>query len=141
MNTLQRIESRIERVPFSTCWLYTGPLTHDGYARVTVSLTKKKQISVYGHRALFEHYRGPIPAGLTLDHLCRVRCCVNPVHLEPVPLQVNIARGNYGWRGQQTHCKYGHLFDEENTRKWSGRRVCRKCEAKSQRAYQLRKKS
>jgi imidazolonepropionase-like amidohydrolase len=45
------------------------------------------------HRVIYERERGPIPGGLTLDHLCRNRRCVNPEHLEPVPVQVNVQRG------------------------------------------------
>lgn len=45
------------------------------------------------HRAVYEAVRGPIPADRELDHLCRVRECVNPGHLEPVTGAVNVRRG------------------------------------------------
>lgn len=64
------------------------------------------------HIFSYELHRGPVPEGLELDHLCRVRCCVNPSHLEPVTPQENCRRG---MRAMQSHCKRGHRFDENNT--------------------------
>jgi hypothetical protein len=88
-------------------------------------------------------YRGEIPEGLVLDHLCKTRCCVNPWHLEPVTLLENIRRGDHPYEktrnGKKTHCKNGHPFNEENT--WIGRntlggtqRQCRICNADRQRS-------
>jgi hypothetical protein len=121
------------------CWLWTKRFTHDGYA---VAGTR------YVHREVYEYYKGKIPPHLTLDHLCRVRHCCNPDHLEPVTLQENISRGNYGWRSKLTHCKQGHEFTPENTiirptggRNGGPRRDCRECGRIAQRAYQHRKKN
>jgi len=58
------------------------------------------------HRALFEHFRGPIPVGLDLDHLCRRRACVRPAHLEPVTRGENLVRGAILRR--PTRCRNGH---------------------------------
>lgn len=67
---------------------------------------------------------GEIPPGLTLDHLCRNKVCVNPDHLDPVPGRVNTLRA----RALITHCKQGHEFTEENTYVWTnGWRKCRVC--------------
>jgi DNA (cytosine-5)-methyltransferase 1 len=61
-----------------------------------------------GHQ-LLQHL---IPEGLELDHLCRVRNCVNPAHLEPVDKKTNLARGTRRGRNSgKTHCKYGHPLD------------------------------
>ena len=50
--------------------------------------------SRYAHRYFYTLIMGPIPEGLDLDHLCKIRCCVNPNHLEPVAAYVvNIRRG------------------------------------------------
>jgi hypothetical protein len=73
---------------------------------------------------------GPIPEGLTIDHLCRVRHCVNPAHLEAVSERVNILRGNgAGARNaRKTHCVKGHAFTPDNLyRDYQGYRRCRRC--------------
>jgi HNH endonuclease len=70
------------------CWIWAGfKGTGAGYARVMIGA--KHQLA---HRAMYEQEVGPIPEGLTLDHLCNVHACVNPAHLEPVTLQENIRR-------------------------------------------------
>lgn len=68
------------------CWLWTGWRTN-GYGRFTTNGKNWR-----AHRFAFEEMRGPIPEGLQLDHLCRVRHCVNPDHLEPVTRQQNMLR-------------------------------------------------
>jgi hypothetical protein len=70
------------------CWLWQLQKNSDGYGRVRVG---KKQ--VMAHCVYFEERYGPIPQGTELDHLCRVRACVNPDHLEPVSHAENCRRG------------------------------------------------
>jgi HNH endonuclease len=85
--------------------------------------------TVAAHRFSYERFFGPIPDGLTLDHLCRVTSCVNPSHLEPVDEKTNILRG-FGLAGvnsRKTHCKNGHAFDTANTWTDGTRRCCRAC--------------
>ena len=81
---------------------------------------------------------GPIKYPQELDHLCKVRHCVNPEHLESVAHAENVRRGNGGqnWAAK-THCPQGHPYDEENTRVISGRRVCRTCANERSRAWRL----
>ena len=124
------------------CWLWVGMTTHDGYPYWCTTNNR----SVYAHRFIYEQEIGAIPPGLTLDHTCRVRNCVNPAHMDPCTLRENIARGDYGWRKRQTHCKHGHEFTPENTyydknggRNKNGRRACRKCVILAQKAYRKRK--
>ena len=84
------------------------------------------------HRWLYEETHGPVPEGLELDHLCRVRNCVNPDHLEAVTHQVNTLRGvgASAKNATKTHCPQGHPYSPENTRTESGgRRRCRTCAA------------
>ena len=126
------------------CWLWIGNITHDGYPYWGTTGNK----SIYAHRFLYEQEVGPIPKGLTLDHTCRVRNCVNPEHMDPCTLIENISRGNYGWRKRQTHCKHGHEFTSENTyfdpkggRNGGGRRICRACGRLAQKAYLAKKGS
>lgn len=72
------------------CWQWTATLTEKGYARFARRNSNGKRIR--SHRFAYEYYVADIPEGLTLDHLCRNKSCVNPWHLEPVPNSVNVAR-------------------------------------------------
>lgn len=97
--------------PNTGCWLWLGPLNELGYGRA--SLMGKRRLA---HRASYEMTKGPIPAGLEIDHICRVRCCVNPDHLEPVTSRENSLRairrlalaGLLPGAATDTHCMYGH---------------------------------
>lgn len=72
----------------SPCWVWQLYKVGAGYGRMTVAGRQ-----VLAHRHYYEQHVGPIPEGLELDHLCRVRCCVNPAHLEPVTHAENQRRG------------------------------------------------
>lgn len=76
----------------SPCWIWQRNKDRSGYGQITVG-PKGGQTCVKAHRVYYERERGPIPIGLQLDHLCRVRDCVNPDHLEPVTLAENARRG------------------------------------------------
>jgi hypothetical protein len=93
--------------PNSGCWFWMGIINQGGYGRI--SLGRRR---VVAHRIAYEIDRGPIPAGLQLDHLCRVRCCCNPDHLEPVTASVNVRRaitGSPSFNSQDfDHCRMGH---------------------------------
>jgi len=87
---------------------------------------------------------GPIPEGFVIDHLCKVRICVNPNHLRLITVDDNARQGGRFW-GKRTHCKSGHEFVPKNTRvekykKNGRRRVCRLCVARNARAYRARLK-
>jgi hypothetical protein len=71
------------------CWVWRRGTDQDGYAQTCVSKKTRRAARVY-----YERFRGPIPQGLDIDHLCRVRSCVNPHHLEPVTRTENTRRGN-----------------------------------------------
>lgn len=73
----------------TTCWVWAGCISATGYARAGVLASNGSQMA---HRIFWERENGPVPDGLDLDHLCRVRCCVNPAHLEPVTRSVNLRR-------------------------------------------------
>ncbi|MFZ2886530.1 MAG: HNH endonuclease signature motif containing protein [Minisyncoccia bacterium] len=107
-----------------TCWLWTGA-KRSGYGRVAI---KRK---VYqAHRIAYEKEHGPIPKGLTLDHLCRVPSCVNPDHLEAVTRGENVLRGIgiAAMNARKTHCKRGHELAGENLKiQVGGGRTCRIC--------------
>lgn len=117
----------------SGCWLWTRGVNQAGYGYHSVPTGHQGSRTIGAHRYVYEALVGPIPDGLVLDHLCRVRHCVNPAHLEPVTNAENIRRGETGLalanaKRALTHCKRGHEFTPENTQWRQGRwRVCRTC--------------
>lgn len=119
------------------CWIFTGPLRPDGYARVSIK-DRMTYLHVYTYTALV----GPKPSG-DLDHLCRVRHCGNPEHLDPVTRAVNSRRGDTGKNmSDRTHCPFDHAYTPENTKiRPDGSRYCRACGRRRQREYTARKKA
>lgn len=85
----EALDTRILRLTDRSgeCWLWTGRLDVDGYGRITI-----KKRPARAHRAAYETFVGPIPEGMEIDHLCRVRHCVRPDHLEAVTHRVNVTR-------------------------------------------------
>jgi len=118
--------------PNTGCWLWMLSTDAYGYGQKFSGTQNKK-----AHRLSYEFSRGPIPSHLELDHLCRVRSCVNPDHLEAVTRQTNATRG-VGWAGRHfrtTHCPHGHEYTDANTRVCGGKRFCRECARLHKRAY------
>ena len=126
-NSRPVIDRFLEKVETTeSCWLWRGFVDPGGYGHIWYSGRPWR-----AHRVAYELYVGPIPEGLQLDHLCRVRHCVNPAHLEPVTFQENIRRSPIAINrihAAKTHCIRGHEFTPENTRLNSkGYRACRTC--------------
>lgn len=121
---LERFMSKVKRCDKTGCWLWVGAKTKAGYGKFTVRKT-----TFGAHRFMFSQANGTIGEGLTLDHLCRVRHCVNPQHMEAVSIGVNILRGNtlQAKNREKTHCVNGHPFSFQNTRIVYGWRQCREC--------------
>lgn len=125
---LRYFERYSKYVPFSGCWVWTGALT-TGYG--TAYIPAKGHVLL--HRFAYEVLRGPIPSGLCLDHLCRVRNCWNPDHLEPVTNKENLLRGVgcSAINAAKTHCLRGHEYTTDNTaiqqHKRGPRRICKTC--------------
>ncbi len=139
-----RFWDKVQPCPMSGCWIWTGGISKQyrhgrgsgGYGRFTVDGKY-----VPAHRHAYSTLVTPVPVGLDTDHLCRVRCCVNPLHLEPVTRAENIRRGE--WDPQKasalalpgrarrtasiTHCLRGHEFVEENMYRDGNRRICKAC--------------
>lgn len=111
------------------CWLWTGPRKRSPNG-VQYGCTRHEGRTVAAHRLAWELFRGPIPEGLQIDHLCRVTRCVNPDHLEPVTPRENVLRGEgvAAVNARKTECIRGHAFTPENTIiHCGGKRACRTC--------------
>lgn len=111
------------------CWLWTGFIGPNGYARFRIGGTGSQHEGA--HRYAYQLYYGPIAPGNQIDHLCKVRHCVNPQHLEQVSPQENNARSNSpsAQNATKTHCPRGHIYDKNNTYidKHHGNRNCKQC--------------
>lgn len=136
----RRFWQKVDRRGPDECWPWLGCKNGSGYGDLYIDGRTRR-----AHRFAYELLVGPIPSGLTLDHLCRTRHCVNPAHLEPVTNKENLMRGVSfsALNAKKTHCKRGHEFTPENTvRPRDGRRRCRTCLNDRQRAkYHARRKS
>lgn len=136
----------------TSCWLWQGHIRANGYARMSVNGKER-----YVHRLAYELAHGSIPDGLDVDHVCHNldeacpggpcihrRCC-NPSHLRIATRSENLRAGR-ATRGRKvepkTHCKWGHLFDEQNT--WirpDGGRMCKACNNRRQQETRQRVKA
>ena len=126
----ERILNSISVNENTGCWEWTGTLDQCGYGRDVRWGGHRER----AHRILYRIFVGDIPEGAQLDHLCRVRHCVNPEHLEAVSQQENIRRGMTGklnhHNAHKTHCSRGHGFTDSNTYiRPNGGRMCKRCAA------------
>ncbi len=115
------------------CLIWAGAKTNAGYGHRTI-----RGVSYLAHRVAYEEAKGPIPAGMEIDHLCRNRACVEPSHLEVVSRRENVRRQ----AASRTHCPSGHPYAGVNlylTR--AGHRVCRECHRRLDRESKQRKAS
>jgi hypothetical protein len=108
---------KVDRAGLNDCWLWNGASNSKGYGNFR---------SRSAHVVAFELVNGPIARGLEIDHLCRVRACVNPAHLEAVTHQENVQRA------QPDHCRQGHSLTGPHIkivkRADGTRRKCMLCE-------------
>lgn len=121
----------------SQCWDWLGARNSKGYG----SVTNGRGGSMLAHRAAYELIVGAIPEGLTVDHLCFNKPCVNTDHMEPVTAEENSRRA----AARITHCKSGHPLSGANMRikrrrDGSSQRECITCARGYSRAHRLRQK-
>jgi hypothetical protein len=120
--------SKVDCSDADGCWLWTQSTGSHGYGQtwdgVTVRLT---------HRVAWTLTNGPIPDGMTVDHRCRNRRCVNPAHLRLLP---NVLNAHDNGNHRKSHCPLGHPYDPENTYvNPRGHRYCRACRARWKRKH------
>ena len=121
--------AKVTENPDTGCWEWTAARARNGYGQFSLDGTVKS-----AHRLAYRAMVGEIPDGLVIDHLCRVRHCVNPGHMEPVTPAVNRLRGDSLYvrrNGTAVHpsiCIHGHALAGPNLAvKPDGRRYCRAC--------------
>lgn len=103
-----RFEAKALADDIGDCIIWVGARSKGGYGQLRVDYRLE-----YAHRLAYEQFVGPVPEGTEIDHLCRVRSCVNPEHLEPVTRRENLRRGLKGVL--LTRCVNGHPRTEQNT--------------------------
>jgi len=141
LSPIEKFWARVEKT--ETCWLWTGRLNKPGDLGYGSLVVGGKV--VYVHRFSYELHRQPLQDGQVIDHLCRVRRCVNPDHLEAVTQSENVLRGDRPKLARasthtKTHCPKGHPYDEANTyiEPKSQHRLCRICKNAQRRARAAR---
>ena len=106
------------------CWEWPKSCGSHGYGQVGWGGKDARRL-VLAHRMSYLIFLGPIPEGMTVDHLCRNRRCINPAHLR---LLTNLENARANGMSARTHCPHGHPYNEENTYfDPKGHRYCREC--------------
>lgn len=125
----------------SPCWEWQRGKTGAGYAAICINYT-----DYLVHRLLYQFFVGE-PGKLHCDHLCRVRGCVNPAHIEPVPLRENVLRGEgiAARNAKKEFCKYGHILADENVKIYQNKgktfRQCIECQKRRKNKFQEKLKT
>lgn len=129
----------MRKVSTDDCWLFAGSLNTDGYGTIFGDGRSHR-----AHRVMYENHTGKSLDGFYSDHLCRVRSCINPDHIDPVDNVTNIMRGEApsAQNARKTHCAKGHPLAPPNLYKSkNGWRICKACHTRFKREYRARLKA
>lgn len=105
-----RIWDKVDKIK-DGCWNWTGSLSN-GYGKINSGGSCGHPLRA--HRVIYELLVGKIPTGMVIDHLCKNRKCVNPVHMEVVTQKENVNRGKISIRLKTGKCRRGHLLVGKN---------------------------
>lgn len=123
----ERLLRKVYRAP-SGCWEWLGSRWPNGYGGFYLDAEHRSRPA---HRCAYLLLVGEIPEGFDVDHLCRNRACVNPLHLQAVPRRTNLLRGStvIGIAARRSHCRRGHPLAYTRKGRPGQRRVrtCREC--------------
>ena len=128
----RRFLSRVGEPDENGCWPWLGAPGGHGYGQIQTGRVGStgNRMPDLAHRVSYQFYVGPIPDGMTIDHLCRNRMCVNPSHMEVVTVAENSRRG-----ATKRYCQNGHLLAETAYVYPTGRRECHPCKLNRTRAW------
>ena len=138
MTAVERVLRKCVRI--GTCLVWRGSLSRPGgYGQIKVNGRREKV-----HRVIYAHVHGPIPDGMTIDHVakrgCRFKACCEETHLEAVTNRENILRGGgaSATNARKTHCKRGHPLSGDNlyaSQLARGVRDCKACARARRKGY------
>lgn len=126
-------------VDINECWLFAGYKNSIGYGQIFYTVNGKSHYQ-YAHRVSYETFKAQIPKGLVIDHLCSVRHCINPNHLEAVTARENTLRGDgVQVNIRKTRCPKGHDYSMSNTQYFGKKRWrrCRQCAVARHQEYRI----
>jgi HNH endonuclease len=119
---LERLKARSVLDPQTGCVRWTGAHNQKGYGRISY-LGRLRQV----HRLIYELLVEPIPPGLTVDHVCGTKACINVRHMQLVSREENSRLAHERRRLTRTHCRRGHEVNAESvavkSRTWTTTRT------------------
>lgn len=110
------------------CWQWNGYIDRNGYGMAWIE--GKHRLA---HRLFYAEYVGDLINGLTIDHLCKNRSCVNPDHLQQVTQSVNAKRGKKD--NFNPICPQGHVKDKKIIDRGYETMICSTCKRMRQQKY------